>query len=361
VHRFYAPVDDLDPLVDVIGPLTPALGVRISTVARPNAQGTMALYLAAGGDSQDLLGLSCRHVLIGSTEANLDYASHPHAPRKDVLHLGIRAYSNVVDSIKLTIARHGIAAKRYRKQIEGFEEREKGTGAADVETARAKRVETEEMLAKADKAMLELSKLLDRVKKDWKYQDNHVIGSIVRSPPIQLGVGQQRFTEDWGLFKIDRSKLGNGFKVRQDEDFGYDLRDALVVAPRAYQANGFPDAHLNVLYVTRHLPAQHLGLFASAASSPFPTLLLFLRLPLSPRSVIYWLVVSADETGALTGTSLFRFVSFFRLTLSYLLLTTLTSRPRTSGFVVCRFGSSRFSSLLSSRKLTALTFRYRTT
>jgi len=321
VHRFYAPVDDLDPLVDVIGPLTPALGVRISTVAQPNAQGTMALYLAAGGDSQDLLGLSCRHVLIGSTEANLDYASHPHAPRKDVLHLGIRAYSNVVDSIKLTIARHGIAAKRYRKQIEGFEEREKGTGAADVETARAKRVETEEMLAKADKAMLELSKLLDRVKKDWKYQDNHVIGSIVRSPPIQLGVGQQRFTEDWGLFKIDRSKLGNGFKVRQDEDFGYDLRDALVVAPRAYQANGFPDAHLNVLYVTRHLPAQHLGLFASAASSPFPTLLLFLRLPLSPRSVIYWLVVSADETGALTGTSLFR--------------------PRTSGFVVCRFDTVR--------------------
>ena len=208
----YAHVDDLDPLVDVIGPLTPALGVRISTVAQPNAQGTMALYLAAGGDSQDLLGLSCRHVLIGSAEANLDYVSHPHVPREDVLHLGIRAYRNVIDSIMLTIARHGIAAKRYRKQIKGFEKRERGTDAADVETARAKRVETEELLAKGDKAMLELSKLLDRVKKDWNDQDNRVIGSIVRSPAYQLGVGRHRFTEDWGLFKIDRSKLGNAFK-----------------------------------------------------------------------------------------------------------------------------------------------------
>ena len=183
----YAPVDDLEPLVDVIGPLTPALGARVSTVARPNAEGTMALYLSAGGDSQDLLGLSCRHVLIGSAEANLDYASHPHAPRKDVLHPSTGAYSDLVE--------------RYRKQIEGSDEREEGTDAADVETARAKRVETEGLSAKADKAMLEVSKLLDRV-----------IDSIVRSPAIQLGVGRQRFTEDWGPFKIDRTKFDNGFK-----------------------------------------------------------------------------------------------------------------------------------------------------
>ncbi|TFY50570.1 hypothetical protein EVG20_g11445 [Dentipellis fragilis] len=72
----YAPVNLLDPTADVHTPLTPALGVGISTMAHPDVQGTMALYLAAGGDSQDLLGLSCRHVLIGPTEANEDYVSH---------------------------------------------------------------------------------------------------------------------------------------------------------------------------------------------------------------------------------------------------------------------------------------------
>ena len=98
------PVNDLNnPLVDVVSPLTPALGLCISTRARPNAQGTMALYLAEGGSSNNFLGLSCRHVLIGSKEANLDYVYHPSAPSRDVLLLGEGAFTNLADSIKLGI------------------------------------------------------------------------------------------------------------------------------------------------------------------------------------------------------------------------------------------------------------------
>jgi hypothetical protein len=108
------PVGDLDPLVDVVSPLTPALGLRISTKARPDAQGTMALYLAEGGGSDRLLGLSCRHVLIGSKEANVDYVHHPSRPPKDVLLLGKRAFTNLVDSIKLRIGRHGNDVQRWR-------------------------------------------------------------------------------------------------------------------------------------------------------------------------------------------------------------------------------------------------------
>jgi len=110
--RLLRPVDDLDPLVDVVSSLTPALGLRISTRARPNTQGTMALYLAEGGGSNRLLGLSCRHVLIGPQEGNLDYSYHPSAPAKEVLLLGKSAYADVVDSIKLAIGGHGMSAKR---------------------------------------------------------------------------------------------------------------------------------------------------------------------------------------------------------------------------------------------------------
>jgi len=60
--------------------------------------------------------------------------------------------------------------------------------------------------------MEELEKLHDRVKKDWSQLDKRVIGHILRSPAISLGVGQQRFTEDWGILVVDRSKLGDGFK-----------------------------------------------------------------------------------------------------------------------------------------------------
>lgn len=66
------PVGNLDPLEELVSPLPPALG-HISTKAMPNAQRKMALYLAEGGSSDRLLGLSRRHVLIGSKEANIDY------------------------------------------------------------------------------------------------------------------------------------------------------------------------------------------------------------------------------------------------------------------------------------------------
>ena len=206
------PVDELDPLADVISPLTPALGLRISTKARPDAQGTMALYLAEGGGSDNLLGLSCRHVLIGPKEANIDYIRHPSRPSKNVLLLGERALTNLVDSIKLRIGRHGIAAKRWRKRIKGFEEREKGANAADVGKAEAARIKTQGLLDEAENAMEALGALLDRVNKDWKKPNNRVLGHILCSPAISLGVGEQRFTEDWGIFLVDRAKLGAGFQ-----------------------------------------------------------------------------------------------------------------------------------------------------
>src|SRR6266403_2039705 len=205
-------VVDLDPLVDTVSPLTPSLGLRISTKARPDAQGTMALYLAEGGGSDRLLGLSCRHVLIGSKEANMDYVRHPSGPPKDVLLLGRGSFTNLVNSIKLRIGRHCITVKRWRKQIEGFKEREKDTNAVDVAKARAARVETQRLLDKAEKAINALGVLLDRVKKDWSKLDKRVLGHILRSPAITLGVSEHRFTEDWGIFEVNRAKLGEGFQ-----------------------------------------------------------------------------------------------------------------------------------------------------
>ncbi|KAM6499303.1 hypothetical protein JOM56_004811 [Amanita muscaria] len=184
------PVGDLDPLVDVVSPLTPALDLRISTKARPDAQGTMALYLTEGGGSDRLLVLSCRHVLIGSKEANVDYVHHLSGPPKHVLLLGRRAFTNLVDSIKLRIGRHGITIKRWRKQIES----------------------TQGLLDKAEKAIEALGVLLDQVNKDWNRLDNRVFGHILRSPAITLGVGEHRFTEDWGIFQVNRAKLGDGFQ-----------------------------------------------------------------------------------------------------------------------------------------------------
>ena len=60
--------------------------------------------------------------------------------------------------------------------------------------------------------MEELGRFLDRVNKEWKKPSNRVLGHILHSPAIGLGIGEQRFTEDWGIFEVDRAKLGDGFQ-----------------------------------------------------------------------------------------------------------------------------------------------------
>ena len=127
------PVGDLDPIVDVVSSLTRPLHLYQGQARRSADNGP--LYLAEGGGKDRLLDLSCRHVLIRSKEDNLDYVHHPNGPRRDALLLGRRAFTNLVDSIKLEIGGHGVTIKRWRKQIEGFEEREKGTNAVDVGVA----------------------------------------------------------------------------------------------------------------------------------------------------------------------------------------------------------------------------------
>jgi hypothetical protein len=114
--------------------------------ARPDTQGMMAVYLTKGGMSNRLLGLSCHHVLIGPTKANIDYIHQPNRPPRDVLLLGRRAFTDLSNSIKHRIELHAYAVKHWRKEIKGYEKREKdmGTKAADAEKAKVAWIETQQ-------------------------------------------------------------------------------------------------------------------------------------------------------------------------------------------------------------------------
>lgn len=208
----HKPVTFEHPLVNVVSPITSALGLRISTEARPDTQGTMALYLAEGGGSDNLLGLSCRHVLIESKQANLDYVCHPSRPPKKVLLLSKRGHTDLVDSIKREIEKHALDVLGWKKLIETLEEREKGTDLIDIEKDKSGRVRTQASLDNAEKAISALVVFLDQAKQNWRKLDNRVLGHILRSPAIRLGVGEHRFTEDWGVFQVERAKLGDGFQ-----------------------------------------------------------------------------------------------------------------------------------------------------
>ena len=71
------------------------------------------------------------------------------------------------------------------------------------------------MLGKAERETEALIMLLHRVNRDWKKPDNRVLGRILYSPAINLGVGEHSFTEDWAIFQVNQAKLSDGFQGNQ--------------------------------------------------------------------------------------------------------------------------------------------------
>ncbi|EGN92456.1 hypothetical protein SERLA73DRAFT_191106 [Serpula lacrymans var. lacrymans S7.3] len=206
------PVNDLDPLLEVVSPINPALGLYISTRVRPNAQGTMAVYLAEGGKDNRLLGLSCRHVLISPEEPNTPVTWRPNAPSRDVLLLSGCAFNKFVDFIKLKARKDGIIVEYWNRLIERLKRQEAGGDTADATRAMASRIKAERLVTEAEEAMEAPQTFLKTVDRKWRTINNRVLGPILYCPPISLGVGNERFTEDWGMFQIDRAKLGTGFQ-----------------------------------------------------------------------------------------------------------------------------------------------------
>ncbi|KAI2613251.1 hypothetical protein GGR54DRAFT_643047 [Hypoxylon sp. NC1633] len=210
--RLLSPVSDFNPLVDAVSPLTPALGLGISTKASPTTQGTMALYLNGGDGKNSLLGLTCRHVLMSCKEGNIDFVYHPHAPPKNVVLLGKQAYTDLTSSIQLKIVQQGMLVGRWKEMIDKSMQKEKGTDKDNVAMTKREQTRAQTMIDNAEETIEAFEAFLGEVKTHWKKLENRILGPIIRSPAIRFGVGDERFTEDWGVFRLDRDKLGDGFQ-----------------------------------------------------------------------------------------------------------------------------------------------------
>jgi hypothetical protein len=204
------PVLDHQPTVDIRGPLTPALGLSIAAKDTPHAEGTGGLYLAEGGDSNNLLLVTAHHVLFPTAGPNVDYAyTNISVPRKDVLLLGTKAFDDLVKSIKIRIGRHGLMVELYERRIEMLQATVAGEDEDDA-TARLKK--TRSLLGEEIETIEALEKFHAEVKKDWSQPSQRIIGHVVSSPRITLGAGTEGFTEDYGVVKLDKSKFEKAFK-----------------------------------------------------------------------------------------------------------------------------------------------------
>lgn len=79
----------------------------------------------------------------------------------------------------------------------------------------------------------QLDELLERFTMEWGDTDDRVIGSVAFAPPINLGQGQGKFTEDWALIELEKSKfdeenfVGNKMNLLAGDNTVENIRKAM--------------------------------------------------------------------------------------------------------------------------------------
>ncbi|KAF9505952.1 hypothetical protein BS47DRAFT_1367685 [Hydnum rufescens UP504] len=190
------PVSNLDLTVDVCDPLTPALGLSITTQATPHAEGTGGFYLTEGGNSKKVL-LVARHVLF-PLKSDLNYThTNISAPRRNVLLLGTQAFNNLVKTVEIKIESRGIAAEIYGREIEGLQEREAGEDNYDVKKA-----------TRGGRPLKGCWMMRTRQSKPLMSSVDEATSSL---PPLTFDAGMEGFTEDYAVVELDSSKIAKTF------------------------------------------------------------------------------------------------------------------------------------------------------
>ncbi|KAH8989861.1 hypothetical protein EDB86DRAFT_3104234 [Lactarius hatsudake] len=205
--------------VDVRRPLTPGLGLQIASRRTPCFEGTGGLYICEGGESQRVFILMAWHVVLPPSAVHNElYDSKTCGKRVsqhcDVLLLGNKRYQGVLVSIMVEIGCEAMLVDHYKDVLQDFGE------ASKDDTVRAKEREYyKRQLERAEEAIESLNEFHTEVTKSWSTECQHVLGHVVYSPPISVGIGPKLFTEDWALIELHGEKIdwadfkGNGIDL----------------------------------------------------------------------------------------------------------------------------------------------------
>ena len=207
--RLLKRVSSYHATADVRGPLTPALGLQIAARATAHVEGTGTLYIRESRDSPRVFLLTARHVVLPpKTEPNELYAyNDSNQPRRDVLHLGSKAFNKVLESITDRISRDRYTVEFHNDALEQLATRVADDDEDVAKQARKRRTKIEDQLQDTKEDIDTLEKFQSDVRKLWSAESQRVIGHIAYSPPISVGTGTTGFTEDWALVELDGERI----------------------------------------------------------------------------------------------------------------------------------------------------------
>ncbi|KAG8780249.1 hypothetical protein FRC12_023305 [Ceratobasidium sp. 428] len=201
--KLYESVEMDNAVAQAIEPFTATLGLPICGAETPNIEGTGGFFFTDSTRPDKLFLVTARHVFFHPDfTTNEDYRlDSTSKAAKKVLLFGNAALELRTEAIRSEVSSKDhllthLAAKK--KAIKGQD---------DKSAERRAKVESQEKDAR--NAITDLNNLLDDIARDWASPADRTIGHIVFSPRFDFGVEPGRYTEDWAVVEIDRSRIDN--------------------------------------------------------------------------------------------------------------------------------------------------------
>ncbi|KAH9047443.1 hypothetical protein EDB83DRAFT_1461953 [Lactarius deliciosus] len=197
----FPPVEDDDPLKDVIDNVSVPLSLPISG-RRTTMQGTLGPYFRVG---DKLYAITVRHNVFLPNEDNELYKYHESAPKKEVLVMGALAFKKYLVSIQALIGTYVDSVEPLERKIKTL--RTRVQDGINVQESQIKLDKNEAVLAQTRTNIDNLKKFFVDIKKRWSKSKDRVIGFVRWAPPIGAGVAPHRYTCDLCVIELYKEKF----------------------------------------------------------------------------------------------------------------------------------------------------------
>jgi hypothetical protein len=191
-----------DPTVNIREPITTTLGLPICAQSTPWAEGTAGFFITEGGNTERLLLVTARHVVFTPDKSENNHFERKNVSQRryNVTLFGNAALDKYLESIQAEIEGKALIAQYQERRIRVIEGK-------DDPAANKERQKAQVELDEAREAMEQLNTFFQGVSTHWVTSESRVLGHLILSPPINVGVGSEGYTEDWAVIEIDTSKV----------------------------------------------------------------------------------------------------------------------------------------------------------
>jgi hypothetical protein len=204
--KLLTPVYSSDRSAGIREPITTTLGLPICAQSTPWAGGTAGFFITEGGDSKRLFLVTARHVVFTSLDEN----KNNHFEHKDdsqcrhnVMLFSDASFNEYLESIQAQIGEKERSVDYNERRITWAEGND---DPAVNELLHQAQVELNE----SREAVEQLNTFYQDVSKRWATPESRILGHVILSPPINVGVGDECYSEDWAIIEVDASKVDVG-------------------------------------------------------------------------------------------------------------------------------------------------------